>query len=129
MKIRFLVILLCFNFTFSLLSQETAKPLTDIEIMRNVSKMDIEGEIYEDVTVTFKSKSPDYFISDKYRVKVTIIDSNRKIVWKKNIKNVFLYVFSDGQIQVAKSNFIKIIIWNKDFGVFTGMIREKEGIY
>lgn len=129
MKLRILLILLFFNFTTSLFSQETAKPLTDTEIMRNVSRMDIEGKEYENVKVTLKSISPDYYISDKYRVKVTIVDMDGKEVWKKTLKNVFLYVFSEGQIQVGKPNFNKILIQKNDSGSFNGKIREKEGVY
>lgn len=130
MKLRILLIFLFFNFTTSLFSQETAKPMTNTEIERNVSIMDIEGKKYENVKVTLKSISPDYFISDIYKVKVTIVDVNGKIVWKKTLKNVYLYVFSSGQIQVGKPNFDKIVIYKNEYsGTFTGKIREKEGIY
>lgn len=129
MKLRMLLIFLIFNFTTSLFSQETAKPLTDTEIMRNVSKMDIEGKEYENVKVTLKSISPDYYFSDIYKVKVTIVNMEGIDVWKKTLKNVYLYVFSDGQIQVGQLNFIKILIQKNDLGSFNGKIREKEGIY
>lgn len=130
MKLKILLIFLLFNLTTTLFAQETAKPMTDTEIERSVSIMDIEGKKYENVKVTLKSISPDYFISDIYRVKVTIVDVNGKIVWKKTLKNVYLYVFSSGQIQVGKPNFDKIVIYKNDYsGTFTGKIREKEGIY
>ena len=129
MKPRILLILLIFNFTTSIFSQETTKPLTDTEIERNVSSMDIEGKIYENVKVTLKSISPDHYFSDIYKVKVTIVDMEGKEVWKKTLKNVFLYVFSDGQIQVGKPNFSKIFIQKNDSGSYNGKIREKEGVY
>ncbi len=66
MKPRILFIFLFFNFTTSLFSQETTKPLTHTEIMRNVTRIDIEGKEYENVKVTLKSVSPDYYFSDKY---------------------------------------------------------------
>jgi hypothetical protein len=129
MKLKILLVLLIFNFTSSLFSQETAKPMTDTEIMRNVSRMDIEGKEYENIKVTLKSISPDYFISDIYKVKVTIVDMEGKEIWKKTLKNVYLYVFSDGQIQVGKPNFNKIFIQKNDTGSFNGKVREKEGVY
>ena len=129
MKLRILLIFMIFNFSTSLFSQETTKPLTDTEIMRNVSSMDIEGKEYENVTVTLKSISPDYFFYDIFRVKVTIVDMEGNTVWKKTLKNVFLYVFSDGQIQVGKPNFDRILIKKNYSGAFTGKIREKEGVY
>ena len=67
---RILLTFLFLNFTINLFSQETTKPLTDTEIKRNVSKIDIEGKEYENVKVILKSISPDYYFSDKYKVKV-----------------------------------------------------------
>lgn len=118
------------SFSIGIFAQESAKPLTDTEVVRRVSIMDIEGKIYENVLVTMKSTSPDYFISDKYKVKITIQDADGKKVWKKTLKNVFLYVFSDGQVQVGKRNFDQILIQKSSYsGDFVGKIREKEGIY
>ena len=124
-----LLAFLIFNFTTSLFSQETTKPLTDTEIMREVSIMNIEGKEYKNVKVTMKSISPDYYFSDKHKVKVTIVNMDGKKVLKKTLKNSFLYVFSNGQIQVGQPNFNKILIQKNDSGSFIGMIREKEGIY
>ena len=123
------LVFLVFHFTTSLFSQETTKPLTDTEIERNVSILDIEGKEYKNVKVTFKSISPDYYFSDKHKVKVTIVDMDDKKVWKKTLKNTFLYVFSNGQIQVGRPNFNKILIQKNDSGSFIGKIREKEGVY
>ena len=58
---------------------------------------------------------------------------NRSI--KKTFRNVFLYVFSDGQVQVGqptgkKKSFNQIIITKSaSSDDYVGMIREKEGIY
>lgn len=109
--------------------QETAKPLTDMEVERKVSILDIEGKIYENATITFKSTSPDYFITDKYKVKVKAVDENGRQIYKKTLKNVFLYVFSNGQVQVGKNNFDQIVVMkSKEHDVYFGVIREKEGV-
>jgi len=98
--------------------------------LRRVALLDLEGKYYYDVVMTFKSTTPDYFITDKYKVKVTVKDSDGKNVWKKTLKNVFLYVFSNGQIQVGKSNFNQILVQKgKETGDFFGVVREKEGVY
>jgi hypothetical protein len=128
MNPKILLTLLVFNFTTSLFAQETTKPLTDTKIERNVSSMDIEGIVYENVKVTLKSISPNNF-SDRYRVKVTIVDMEGNTVWRKTLKNVFLYVFSNGQIQVGKQNFDRILIKKNYSGSYIGTIREKEGVY
>lgn len=125
----FFLMFLVFNFTTLLFSQETSKPLTDTEITRDVSIMNIEGKEYKNVKVILKSISPDYLFSDKHKVKVTIVDMNDMKVLKKTLKNVFLYVFSDGQIQVGRPKFTKILIQKNNSGLIIGKMREKEGIY
>ena len=58
------------------------------------------------------------------------MDSKGKKIWKKTLKNVFLYVFSNGQVQVGKRGFDQILIQKSSYtGDFIGKIREKEGIY
>lgn len=133
-KVRKLLLLLTMflhvSLSFAQNEPETAKPLTDMEVVRNVAYLDIEGKIYEDVTMTFKSITPDYLISDRYRVKVKVVDKEGKSVYKKTLKNVFLYVFSSGQIQVGKRNFDQIVVRKSSLtGDNIGVIREKEGVY
>lgn len=124
-----ILVFFIFSLTTKVLAQETAKPMINTEIMRNVTLIDIEGKEYNNVKVTFKSLSPDYFISDSYRVKVVIVSDEDKTIWKKTLKNVYLYVFPSGQIQVGKPNFDKIVISKSYNGDYIGKIREKEGIY
>ena len=128
-KIVVLFLIIC-SFSANMYAQETAKPLTDMEIVRRVAVLDIDGDIYYNVVMTFRSISPDYFISDRYRVKVMVEDDKGRIVWKRTIKNVFLYVFSNGQVQVGKPNFDIIVVFkNPETGNYIGEVREKEGVY
>ena len=106
---------------------ETAKPMTDTEIVRKCAILDVEGKYYEDVTVTIKSNQPDYFWTDKYKVKVTVTDASGNKVWNKTFKNAFLYVFSSGQIQIGKKNFDQMVISKSSTS--GGIVREKEGVY
>jgi hypothetical protein len=109
---------------------EATTPLYDMEVVRKVDCIDIEGKIYRNVEVSMKSISPDYLISDKSRVKVTVIDKDKKKIWKKTLKGVYLYVFKSGQVEVAYKNFSPVIIWRKSFAnEIRGTIREKEGVY
>lgn len=109
---------------------EKASPMTETEIVRKCAILDVEGKQYENVTVTIKSKSPDYFLTDKFKVKVTVTDESGVKVWNKTFKNAFLYVFSNGQIQVGKQNFDKLVIAkSSSTGDWIGMVREKEGVY
>lgn len=49
---------------------------------------------------------------------------------KKTLKNVFLYLFSNGQIQVGRKNFDQIVVsQSKATDETIGIIREKEGVY
>ena len=90
------------SISFAQSEPETAGPLTDMEIVRKVAFLDIERKSYENGVISFKSVTPDYLISDKYRVKVKVLDENGKSIYKKTFRNVFLYVFSDGQVQVGQ---------------------------
>ena len=123
-----------FSFAFSAFGQEETEPLLDKEVVRKVYSLDIEGELYHDVKVTMKSISPDGFFTDKYRVKVTVekeVDGKKKKIWRKTLKNAFLYVFSNGQIQIGQLNFDQIVIFRSPFlyESFEGRIRIKEGVY
>ena len=129
---KVLLLMLMFVGSLTMVAQEpeSARPLTDTEVVRRVARVDLEGKYFYDVVMTFKSTTPDYLITDKYKVKVTVTDSAGKKVWKKTIKNVFLYVFSSGQIQVGKQNFDVIVVQkDKETGYFFGIVREKEGVF
>ena len=110
---------------------EKALPMKGVELIRKVLHFDIEGEIYTDVEVAIKSNNPDYYFINKHRDKVKVTDSNGKIVWNKTMKNVYLYVFSDGQIQVGRPKFSELVIYSdKRANKYEkGIIREKEGVY
>lgn len=109
---------------------EKASPMTDTEIVRKCAILDVEGKYYDNVTVTIKSNQPDFFFTDKYKVKVTVTDASGSKVWNKTFKNAFLYVFPNGQIQVGKPNFDKLVITkSSSTGEWIGMVREKEGVY
>lgn len=130
---KVLLFLLMFTITIVGFAQsnepETAKPITDTEIVRKCVILDVEGKYYENVTVTIKSNQPDYIFTDKYKVKVTVKDASGAKVWKKTFKNAFLYVFSSGQIQIGKNNFDQMVISKSSSGDWIGIVREKEGIY
>lgn len=109
---------------------EKASPMTDTEIVRKCAILDVEGKYYDNVTVTIKSNQPDFFFTDKYKVKVTVTDASGSKVWNKTFKNAFLYVFPNGQVQVGKPNFDKLVITKSSpTGDWIGMVREKEGVY
>jgi len=127
----FLVMLMTYVVSFAQSNDsEKIKPLLDTEIVRKCANLDIEGKYYENVTVTIKSNEPDYVWIDKYKVKVTVTDASGNKVWKKTLNNSFLYVFSDGQIQIGKKNFYKVVILrSSSSGNWEGVVREKEGVY
>lgn len=110
---------------------ESSRPTTDTEIVRRCASLDIEGKVYEDVIITMKSTSPDYFVTDKYKVKVQVKDQNGKKIYKKTFSNAYLYIFSNGQIQIGKPKFNQIVITKGTLlpDLWFGQIREKEGIW
>lgn len=119
-----------FTYSISVSAQETSKPLTDTEVVKRVALMDIEGDIYENVIVSMVCITPDFIFSDKYKVKMTVSDENGKTIWKKTFKNVFLYVFSSGQIQIGKNNFNQVVLFkSSSTNKYFGEVREKEGVF
>ena len=130
MKKILLLVAMLLTFTSNVFAQEKAKPLIDQEVMRRVALIDVEGTTYENVVVSMKSTSPDDLFKDKYKVRVVITDSKGKKIWKKTLKNVFLYVFPKGQVQIGKGGFDQIVIQkSSNTDDFIGKIREKEGVY
>ena len=128
MKKILLLVAMLLTFTLNVFAQEEEKayPLTDHEVVRRVALIDVEGTTYENVVVSMKSTSS----VGKDKVKVVITDSKGEKIWKKTLKNVFLYVFSNGQVQVGKRGFDQILIQKSSYtDDFIGKIREKEGIY
>ena len=66
------------------------------------------------------------YVLDKAKMSVLLLI----MLYKKTLKNVFLYVFSNGQIQVGKKNFDQIVVSkSKSTDENIGIIREKEGVY
>lgn len=125
-SLLFLVMLTISIVSFAQNSEpEKAKPMTDTEIVRKCAFLDVEGKYYENVTVTLKSNS-----TYVYKVKVTVTDASGSKVWNKTFKNAFLYVFYNGQVQVGKSNFDKLVITkSSSTDDWIGVVREKEGVY
>ena len=98
MSVLLLIMLFTCPLAFAQSEPETAKPLTDMEVVRKVAFL--------------------------------VVDKNGKSIYKKTLKNVFLYVFSNGQIQVGKKNFDQIVVSkSKSTDENIGIIREKEGVY
>ena len=141
MKRTILIMISFFALTFTSFAQsyeepESAKPSYGTEIVRKCVAIDIEGVTHKDVVVTLKSSSyPD--LSGRYKVKILIEDKNGKEIYKKAIKDSYLYIFPNGQIQVGKPNFDKVVIQRgSTLGAtdnlkdkWLGVIREKEGVY
>ena len=91
-KLLFFLMMLTINIvSFAQNSEpEKAKPITDAEIVRKCIILDVEGKLYENVTVTIKSNQPDFIFTDKYKVKITVTDASGSKVWNKTFKNAFL---------------------------------------
>ena len=110
---------------------ETSRPSFDTEIVRKCASLDIEGKDYRDVLVTIKSISPDYFFTDKYKVRILVDDEKGNRVYRKTLNNAYLYIYSNGQIQVGKPKFNQVIIRRGILmeDMWFGTIREKEGVW
>lgn len=123
--------------SFSAFGQDATSPIHDTEVVRRVSILDIEGKIYSNVEVSMQSVSPQIisykspiFNSPYYKVVITVRNEKKKQVWKKTLKEAYLYVFKNGQVQVGQQNFVQVLIdKSSETDSFIGKIREKEGIF
>lgn len=123
-----MVIMMLVSFTAFAATPETSKPMINKEIVRKLAYIDIEGTPYEDVVITLKSVSDSFCLDNRVKVKVSNLTG--KIIWKKTIKNAYLYVFSSGQVQVGQPKFDQIVIRKSPSSdTYTGKIREYEGIF
>lgn len=110
---------------------ETTKPLMDIEIERSNVFLDLENTNYDSVTISLHSYY-DSWHEREPRVEVNVVSKEGKSIYNKTLKNVYLYVFSNGTIQVGKMNFNQVYVYYKNTNgqrEVYGIIREKEGIF
>lgn len=141
---RYVVTLLVFFLSTIVFAQEKKEsestfPSVDTEIERKCSFIDIEGKYYYDAVISLKSNKCNPFMyrllnpRQKSNVKVIVRDKNGKKIYKKVIKNTFLYIHSDGTISVAMPpELLKLKVIKDDrFGDIEWLciIREKEGIW
>ena len=130
MKKVFVVFLFIFSTvsTFAQSEGESVKPIGGITLYRNVSLAAIQNN-YLDVIVKFKAAElGDYFTNG---VKVVVVDNNTgKKIYRKRFSKSYLYVFSDGTIEVGKGNALtQIILFKYKDGSGWGMILKERGIY
>lgn len=130
MKKVFVVFLFIFSTvsTFAQSEGESVKPIGGITLYRNVSLAAIEQNNYLDVIVKFKAAElGDYFTNGV----VVVVDNNTgKKIYRKRFSKSYLYVFSDGTIEVGKGNALtQIILFKYKDGSGWGMILKERGIY
>ena len=116
-------------FRFFLISHRIGIIPGGITLYRNVSLAAIEQNNYLDVIVKFKAAElGDYFTNG---VKVVVVDNNTgKKIYRKRFSKSYLYVFSDGTIEVGKGNALtQIILFKYKDGSGWGMILKERGIY
>lgn len=134
---KHLLTILFFVLSCSIFGQETTSPIHDTEVVRKVATLDIEGKLYNNVVVSLQAVSPQIisykspmFNSPHYKVVITVRNEKKKQVWKKTLKEAYLYVFKNGQVQVGQQNFVQVLIdKSSETDSFIGKIREKEGIF
>ena len=124
-KIVFILTLMLSAFT-TVFAQLTVKPTFDKEVVCQVTTLDDEGAIYDNVIV--KMKCTVKFASSTCQTRVTICNQNGKKIAKKIYPDALLYVFDSGQIQVGKNGFTKMLIYKEKDGTTVGKIRVNEGV-
>lgn len=122
-----LLLLLVLFLSMAIGYAEETPPLYDVKIERHVGIAMIGDKLYKDVDVTVKSNNPVPGWTES-AVRINVKDAEGKTVYKKKFYNLYLYVFSSGQIQVGKLNF-NVAVITKKTGEWYAIINEKEGVY
>ena len=102
----------------------------NLDEMTAIKYRNIQEEAYIRGRMEEQQKS-EQIIYENYIPIQKVTDSNGKTVWNKTMKNAYLYVFSDGQIQIGRPKFSQLVIYSgKRANKYEkGIIREKEGVY
>lgn len=98
---RFLTLLAALFCISISVAQESVKPTFGVELERNVSVAEINGETFYDVTVEIKAAE---LIGFWEGVKITVRDKNNNKLYKKHFRKSYLYAYSDGTIYIGKGN-------------------------
>ena len=107
---------------------EESKPHFGIKFQKTVESIRIEDKYYANAVVYLKSNTPDYQFVTKGSVKVTVT-VNDEVVYKKKMKDSYLYIFPSGKISVGKGNFSKLCLRRFSDNKYRGVIDEKEGAF
>lgn len=127
--LTFILISLLGSFiAFAQSTVETIKPEnTENDIVRDIDTIDIEGSFYCNVTVHITSMPQSKYVRPYVRVKI-VEKGTRKTILSKTLNGSFLFLFSDGQIQVGRHNLRQIALSKPGKGS-AGIVRIKEGIW
>ena len=116
--LSFAILLLLFGTCHSLeMEEQTSAPLFDSLVVRVVDVIEIDGKMFDNVSVSLQAIPPHYnqidnFV-DYFSVRVVVRNRNGKKVWKKLFKRAYLFEMRSGQVQVRKSddeNFVIVVI-------------------
>lgn len=132
--LSFIILLFLFGTSHSQEREEqTSAPLFDSLVVRVVDVLEIDGQMFDGVSVSLQAIPPHYnqidnFV-DYFSVRVVARNKKGKKVWKKLFKRAYLFEMRSGQVQVLKSddeNFVIAVIGKSSSSdKIVGKIREK----
>lgn len=107
---------------------ERIPPHYNTKIEHNLTSLDIEGTVIHDVRMVFESSGPEVGRFVPF-VNVRVYNSKNKCIYRRRFENCYLYIFSNGGIQVGLPRYNKVVIFPNEVSDFYGYIREREGVY
>lgn len=107
---------------------ETVKSVaTPTELTRYIANIDIEGDIYCDVSADIEATPKDRYAKPSVKVKIKDAKTG-KVIWSKKLDGSYLFLFSDGQIQIGKQDLRQVVI-SRPGEDCAAKIRVKQGIW
>lgn len=90
---------------------EKSSPLEEgTKLERKVNVLDLEGNIYYDVTIFLKATSKAGWVTDIPAVKIRIKDNYGKTIYKKDLKHMYIYTYSGGLVEVKQQHHLIMCI-------------------
>ena len=126
-----LMLMLSFMFTQTMNAQDNQSgvlqslPSVGTKIERNLVWIDIEGTYYNNAHLLLQSYYDYRYRKFVVRVNVT---QNHKRIYSKRFNDSYMYLFSNGTIQVGRPNFYQLVVIHDKLG-YCGKIRQFEGVH
>lgn len=121
---RVLLLLLLSLLGFAAHAQLKSMRLVNVQVEGVASRLLVEQDYYENASFKLEALSPDAYFRDFFAVRV-LIEKEGKRIYRKSWKNVCLYAFENGQMEVGREGMAKMVLSPQRDSTFHVKIAER----